>query len=148
MKAFIATIKNKGLTWNSDEHRAMFLDFLSKNDGKKVRIELAKNPVSDSMRNYYFGVVLPVVRKTCKEWEHLTGDELHEVLKKEYSYFDAWSAKNRRMERYGKSVFSEKSNTQKAMQFLQDIADYLASCGLEIPDPEEYKQYINSAPTK
>jgi hypothetical protein len=144
-KVFIATIKNKGLTWNSDAHRSMFLDFLAQNDGKKLRIELEKNPVSDEMRGYYFAAVLPIVRKTCKEWQHLTSDELHEVLKKEFAYFEAWSKKNNRTERYATPVMSERSNTQKAIQYLQDIADYLASCGYEMPDPEEWKKYRDSA---
>lgn len=148
MKTFIAIIKSKQLEWNSPAHRAMFMDFLAQNDGKKVRIELEKNPVNDEMRGYYYGAVLPVVRTTCKEWKHLTSDQLHEVLKKEYAFFEAWSAKNKRTERFATSVMSDRSNTHKAMEYLQQIAGYLGECGLAMPDPEDYKRYINSAPLK
>jgi hypothetical protein len=148
MQTFIAqaTIKG-GLQFKSDYHKASFSEWLKTIVGKDVRIELAKNPVSTEMRGYYFGAVIPIVRKTCKEWEKLTGDELHEVLKKQFCYFDAWNNITKRTERFGQPVMSERSTTQKAMIFLQDIAGYLAECGLTMPDPELYKKFRDSAPT-
>ena len=100
------------------------------------------------MRGYYFGAVLPEVRKTCEQWKTLSPDELHEVLKKEFAFFEAWSVKNQRTERYGKPVMSNRESNENAKKFLMDISDYLAGCGKEMPDPEEYKRFIDSAPLK
>jgi hypothetical protein len=149
MKAFIAIATADGtLMFRSDYHKALFSGWLKSIKGKEVRIEQAKNPVSEEMRGYYFAAVLPVVRRTCKEWGKLSGDELHEVLKKEFAFFEAWSARNKRIERYDTPVMSDRSSTEKAMQFLQNIAGYLAECGEAMPNPEEYKRFINSAPLK
>lgn len=146
-KVFIAKATDNGtLRFNSGNHQAMFVDWLKSIAEKEVRIEQAKNPVSDEMRGYYFSAVIPAVRKTCKEWEHLSSDELHEVLKKQFAYFEAWNSTTKRVERFGTPVMSDKSSTKKAMEFLEQIASYLADCGVEMPDPEEWKKFRDSAP--
>lgn len=149
MRVFIATAMSNGtLFFKTEYNRNLFKDWLKEIAGKEVRIELAKNPVSDEMRGYYFGAVLPEVRKTCDKWKDLDSDELHEIMKKQFNFFEAWNSKTNRMERFGRSAMSEKSTTQEAMNFLQDIAGYLAECGRAMPDPEVYKRFINSAPLK
>lgn len=147
-KVFLATAtKEASLKFKGEDHQASFRQFLKDHAGEEVRISLADKAVSEEMRGYYFGAVLPVVRKTCKEWEKLTGDELHAVLKKEHSFFEAWSNKNKRMERFAKEVFSADEN-ETAKKFMQDISDYLTDCGIEMPDNESYKRWKNSAPLK
>jgi len=148
MTAFIFTARDSKPDFGSDYNRSRFIEELKSNEGKQYRIEKAKNPVTNEMRGYYFGAVLPVVRKTCIEWKHLTSDELHEVLKTEFAFFEAWSIKDQTTKRYATNVMSDKSSTQKAIQYLQDISDYLAQCGLTMPDPEEYKRFRDSAPTR
>ena len=146
--AFIFTAREGKPDFGSEYNRARFVQNLKDREGKKYRIEEDDYPVSDEMRGYYFGAVLPIVRKTCKEWTNLSGDDLHAVLKKEYCYFEAWSQKNKRMERYARNVMSSDKDNALAKQFLLDISEYLAGCGYEMPDPKVYKKFIDSAPLK
>ncbi len=148
-KVFIAQATERGtLKFKSDFHTASFTEWLKERPNRDVRITDDDSSVSDNMRGYYFGAVLPEVRKTCDKWKDLTGDELHEVLKKEYAYFEAWSQKNKRIERFSKKVMSDDKDNETAKQFLMDISDYLAQCGKTMPDPKKYKEFINSAPLK
>ena len=39
---------------------------------------------------------------------------------------------------------NEWNNTAKAMEFLMVIGEYLADCGLMMPNPEEYKEVRDS----
>lgn len=145
---FIATSKNKVLSFNSDAHVAMFKDWLAKNEGKKIQISIAKNPVSDELRGYYFGCVIPFMKTLCKEWESLSNDELHEVLKKQFCFFEAWNSVTKRSERFGRPVMSSRSNTEKAGEFIENIRLYVSeNYAQKLPDPNEYKSFINSAPT-
>jgi hypothetical protein len=40
------------------------------------------------------------------------------------------------------------NNTQKAMEFIDIIGDYLAQCGLSLPDINEWKRIRDSAETR
>ena len=149
MKVFISTIRNKGLTWKSDAHRAMFLDFLAQNDGKKLRIELEKNPVSDEMRGYYFACVIPTCKSVIPEWKSMSNDDVHEMLKKAFNSFDCFNPVTKRIERFGRSAMSDNSNTHRAMEFIEKIRLWLAEDYMkELPQPEEYKLLRDSAPLK
>ena len=121
--------------------QADFNDWCKENPGQQIRIEVAKKPVSQEMRGYYFSAVIPVIRSTCDEWKNLSQAEMHDVIKKMFFYFETWNPKTERMERFGRSVMgdSEWNNSAKAMQFLQILEGYLADCGLEMPDSAEYK---------
>lgn len=127
----------------SDYVRADFHDWCKEHEGESVRIEPEKKPVSQEMRGYYFGAVLPLVRSTCDDWKNLTTLEMHEVVKKMFFYFETYNPKTKRTERFGRSVMAESdwNNTRKAMEFLQVIAGYLAECGIAMPNPEEYKKW-------
>ncbi len=131
----------------TDYNRALFHDWCKQNEGKQVRIEPEKHPVSDALRGYYFGAVIPVVRSTCEEWKHLTGEQLHQVLKKMFFYFESYNPKTKRTERFARSVMSDSdwNNTAKASEFLEIISGYLADCGLAMPDSEEYKAIRDGA---
>lgn len=121
---------------------------MSENNGKEVRIEPAKKKVSSQLRAYYFGAVIPALKQTNEQWEKLTSEELHEVIKKMFFYFETYNPITKRTERFGRSVMKESdwNNTAKAMEFLEVLADYLAQCGIDMPDPEQYKQWRDSAP--
>ena len=129
---------------------ANFREWLKENDGKEFRIEPVRKPVSANLRSYYFSAVIPVVRSTCDEWKDLTGEELHQVIKKLLFYFETFNPMAGRIERFGRSVMadSEWNNTTKAMEFLMVIQWYLTDCGREMPDSEEYKKWRDSAPLK
>ncbi len=118
-----------------------FRQWLKDNPGKSFRIEPLKKPVSENLRGYYFGPVLNRVKGTCDEWKHLTNSQLHQIMKKQYNSFDSFNVVTKRIERFGDSVMSddEWNNSEKAINFLEPIRDYLISCGLDMPNSEEYK---------
>ncbi len=118
-----------------------FREWAKVNEGHQIRIEQVKKPVSENLRGYYFGGVIPVIRSTCEKWEKLSAHQVHERVKKMLFYEEDWNPMTQRIERFGKSVMSddEWNNTTKAMEFLEVITDYLAGCGLQMPDNESFK---------
>ena len=142
--------KEGKVEFTSETAKALFYQDLKDNEGKQYRIEKVKNPVSEDLRAYYFGAVIPVIRTTCEKWEGLSSIEIHEIIKKMLFYFETYNPLTKRIERFGRSVMASDdwNNTAKAMQFLEIIRDYLVNCGLEMPDSEEYKRARDSAPTR
>ena len=149
MNTFIATIKNKTLTWLSPSHGQMFIDFLKRNDGKKVRITLEKNKVSEELRGWYFASIIPTVRSVVPEWKNLTDDEMHNVLKKNFEYFEIFNVINKRVERFARTVMSNESTTERVMAFIDKIREYFRdNYKMELPSPIEFKKRRDSAPLK
>jgi hypothetical protein len=145
---YLFTAKNGQMEFTSEISKSLFQQNLRENEGQQYVIEKTKNPVSDALRAYYFGAVIPIIRTTCEEWEELSSEEIHEVIKKMLFYFETYNPLTKRMERFGRSVMKKDdwNSTRKAMEFLEIIRQYLADCGLEMPDSEEYKRWRDSAP--
>ena len=76
--------------------------------------------------------------------------EEQKFTKKMLFYFETYNPLTKRIERFGRSVMRKDdwNNTRKAMKFLEIIREYLADCGLEMPDSEEYKHARDLAPTR
>lgn len=150
MQTFLFKAKQGNMEFISPYAQALFRDNLKENDGKQYRIERVKKPVSADLRSFYFGAVLPEIRKTCDAWRNLSTAEIHEIVKKMLFYFETWNPKTQRTERFGRSVMadSEWNNTAKAMKFLDVTREYLEGCGHEMPDCEDYKHARDLAPTK
>ena len=148
MSNYLFTAKNGEMEFSTQFSKALFKQNLKDNEGKQYSIEKVKNPVSDALRAYYFGAVIPVIRSTCDKWENLSSIEIHEIIKKMLFYFETYNPLTKRIERFGRSVMSSDdwNNTAKAMEFLEIIRQYLSECGLDMPDSEEYKRYRDSAP--
>lgn len=139
------TTKDGKLQWATPYNESRWLDFCQKND-KELRIEVAKNPVSNALRNYYWGAVLPTVRQTIHEWEYLADEDLNQILKKNFNGFTFYNVFTKRTEKVGRSAMSGESNTARAMQFVERIGEWLASeYGVELPSVDEYKQKLDSA---
>lgn len=147
---YLFKAKNGEMEFTSDISRKIFKQSLKENEGQQYSIEKVKSPVSDALRSYYFGAVLPVVRTTCDKWEELSTDELHEIIKKMLFYFETYNPLTKRIERFGRSVMRKDdwNNTLKAMEFLEIVRQYLGDCGLEMPDSEDYKRERDLAPTR
>ena len=126
--------------------QANFNEWKKVNEGKEIQIKPCKKPVSEDLREFYFAAVIPVVRSTCQEWLKLNGDELHQVLKKMFNFFETYNPVTKRTERFGKPTMSnnEWTNTSSAMEYLMKIQEYLTDCGLEMPNPEDYKEIRDS----
>lgn len=140
MKTWLAKIES-GKPKFSEYTSGDFRDWCKENEGKQLRVEPVKKQISENLRGYYFGAVIPVIRSTCGEWEKLDADQIHQIMKKQFFYFEAFNTVTERTERFGRSVMSEDewNNSVKAMGFLEVISNYLADCGQQMPDSEQYK---------
>ena len=147
---FLFKAKDGNMDFTSELSYALFKQNLKENEGQQYVIEKVKSPVSDALRSYYFGAVIPVIRTTCDEWENLSSIQIHEIIKKMLFYFETYNPLTKRIERFGRSVMASDdwNSTAKAMEFLEIIRQYLADCGLEMPDSEEYKHARDLAPMK
>jgi hypothetical protein len=146
-KVWLAKIE-KGKVAMEEYVQDSFHDWCAMNEGKQIRITPHKKPVSRDMRAYYFSAVIPLLKSTCDEWKDLNSLEMHEVSKKMFCFFETYNPITKRTERFGRSVMSDSefNNTAKAQEYLMKISDYLADCGLSMPDSEEYKKFLDSAP--
>lgn len=144
---YLAKSENGRLSLGSETNRALFAQDLKDNIGANYRIERVLKTVSDELRGYYFGAIIPVVRSTCDQWEDKSGEEVHEIIKKMLFYFEAYNPMTQRVERFGRSVMKKDdfNNTAKAMEFIDVVSDYIVQCGREVPNPEEYKRIRDSA---
>ena len=147
---FRATIKNGELDFGSDYNFDRYRKYLRDNDGKKITINNYSNPVSDEMRGYMFGALIPFLRQIdAQTWGGLDSEQIHEVLKKNFNYFEAYNPLTKRLERYGQSVMNVSMKNLKAIEFIERIANWvMENYGQTLPDPEDYKRFRDSAPTK
>ena len=126
----------------TDWQKADIADYCKQHPKATFRLEPSKNPVSDEMRGYYYGAVLPFLRTLVPEWEKLSDDNLHEICKKNFNFFEAWNPITKRKERYGQSIMALDRQNQKAMEYLMRIADWvMENYAMSMPDPEDYKRF-------
>lgn len=143
---FLAKIIDGKINFQSEWNEARFREFCKNHEGKILRIELSKNAVSEKIRGYYFGAVIPTVKASVKDWENISSEDVHEILKKLFNYFDALNPITKRIERFGRSAMGDESNSVRAMDFLEKIRVWLAEdFGVEMPNPEEYKKINDMA---
>lgn len=146
MTAWIGKVEGTGINFG-DYNTAAMKEWCKKNPGAPVRLETALNPVSQEMRGYYFGPYMSWLRTLVPEWKELKGDELHEVLKKAFNYFEAWNPLTKRNERFGQSVMADDRRNKLAMEYLMRISDWaMENYGQSPPDPETYKKWRDSSP--
>jgi len=146
---FITKIVKGKLQFGSDYNEAHFNDWCKKNEGAIVRLEPSGNPVSDNMRGYYFGAVIPFIKSLVPEWQSVSTDEVHEILKKNFNSFDAWNPVTKRMERYGQSVMNRALRNKKAAQYVDRIGQWVEeNYGQSLPSPEDYQNWKDNAHMK
>lgn len=144
-KVWILAVKDRTLQF-SPYQKADFADYVASHPKTTYRLTPTKKPVSEPLRAFYFGAVIPEIRSTCDEWKNLSGQQIHDIVKKMLFYFETYNPVTKRTERFGRSVMSDNdwNNTSKAMEFLDKVREYLEGCGHEMPDPEEYKNERDS----
>lgn len=137
-----------GMDFQSEYNRIRYKEFLKKNPGMLFEIKPRGNPVSDQMRGYMFGAVIPFLRQVDPNaWQSDDDEQVYEMLKKNFNYFEAYNPVTKRVERYGQSVMNRSMKNAKAMEFVMRIADWvMENYGQTLPDPEEYKRWRDSAP--
>lgn len=129
------------------QDRQGFVSYMTDSKKKKLAIELADTPPSNNLRGFYFSAVIPQLRQTCDLWQNIEGEVLHEMIKKMFHYEDVFNPITNRVERVGKPTMSCFASSKKAMEFLELVRQYLADCGIEMANPESFKQERDSAET-
>jgi hypothetical protein len=118
-------------------------------EGKPYRVTIAKasRNVSDELRGYMFGAVIPFIKEIVPTWAPLTDEQVYEVLKKNFNGFIAFNPVTGRNERYGQSVLTNMKENEQARNFIERIAGWVRdNYALELPNPEDYKTFRDSAP--
>jgi hypothetical protein len=122
-------------------------NFRQSHEGWHGKIVEDKPPVSDEMRGYMFGAVIPFLKRIVPAWEPLSEEQVYEICKKNFNYFEAWNPVTKRTERYGQSTLSRSTTKEEAQQFIQEIAGWVAeNYAMQLPDPEKYLRWKASAP--
>ena len=150
MKAlFIFKASQGKQDFGSDYNTARYSQFLKEHDGELFGIVPKTAVVTDTMRGYCFGALIPFLKQVSpKSWASLTDDQVYEMLKKNFNYFEAFDPIKGRIERYGQSVMSKNVANQKAKEFISRIDDWVTEEYQQtIPDAEEYKRFVRDNPT-
>ncbi len=139
---------HKGKGPEDGYNRRRFKDFLKKNPGTLIEIKPKANPVSDQMRGYVFGALIPFLRQIDERaWQGMDDEQIYEALKKNFNYFEAINPITKRKERFGQSVLNRSCKNVKAMEFTMRIGEWvMTNYQQTLPDPEEYKRWRDSAP--
>ena len=141
---FLATLTDKGLKFGSDYHRALFLDFSTKNQGRVVRIKLAKGGVSDNRRGWMFGAIIPFLKELVPPWRELTDDEVYSVVKTEFGGFYAEGIDGK-VKKFAGSLSSKEADSERFDNAVLLLAEWVRNnYGQELPDPEEYKRKLDN----
>lgn len=132
-------ITEKGLRYASELAEAVFLDRCK---GKYAYIVIDDTPTTQ-MRRYFEGAVVPAVYYQNPRSGWIDYGECREALKLEF--LPLWVHQIR-----GSSAKTAKStaNLSKAQftAFLEQVTGWMQEQGMEVPDPEEYKAWRDSAP--
>lgn len=149
MKAlFIYKAVNGKPDYGSEFNEARHRQYLKDHEGELFGEVPKTAVVTDTMRGYCFGALIPFLKQTSpKSWAHLTDDQVYEMLKKNFNYFEAFDPIKGRIERYGQSVMSKNVANQKAKEFISRIDNWVTEEYQQtIPDAEEYKRFVRDNP--
>lgn len=148
MSTFIIQIQNGKIGFLSKYNKQRFEQYLRENNGQKLSIKPVAPKVSDRARGYYYGAVIPFLKTINASWSNLTNEQLHEVLKAEFNGFEV-TGLDGSVKRYGQSICNKDVDSPKFQNYLLRIADYvMENYNQMMPDPEEYKAFIDSAPLR
>jgi hypothetical protein len=143
---FNVQVKNGGIQFSSDYHKGMWDKFLKENDGMRLKIT-PDEQIATQVRRFFEGAVVPYfalqhfVQGRNGRWTVMDAEMARACLKEEflpYYYYDI----------HGKLVQGSKStadcNKEEFRQFLDRILDWFMQNGYEFPEPEPYKQWVDS----
>ena len=146
---FRAIIKDAQIFFPGIKHAIAWQAWKEGHEGAHIVISEEKLTVSDEMRGYMFGAVIPFLMRLVPDWAKLSNVYVYEILKKNFNYFEAFNPVTKRVERYGQSVMARTSGSEAGMEFIQEIEGWvLENYGQHLPDPEKFKAWRDSAPTK
>ncbi len=138
MKARV-TVQNGELIFTSPLARHIFFE---KAQGKEAILEVDETPTAQ-MRRYFEGALVPAVFYQHPGSGWTTFKDAREALKIEFLPAYTASTRGERL-RYGRST-TELS--KRAFQgLLEAIQGWLQENGMQVPDPDDYKAWRDSAP--
>ena len=140
MKTWIATIKNKGLSFTPTT-RATFVDYLAEHEGGtlEIRARKARKTVSRELRGFYWGAWLPFIRNLDDNLKGYSPDQLHSFLKYEFNGNDVYNPITKGTSRIVGSVMQDSVQTDEAFGYMERIRRWVAeNYGEEMPDASEY----------
>lgn len=149
MKALFVFKASQGKQdFGSEFNEARLRQYLKEHDGQLFGIVPKTAVVTDTMRGYCFGALIPFLRQIDRgAWAEMTDDQVYEMLKKQFNYFEAFNPFTKRKERYGQSIMSKSVANQKAKEFISRIDDWVTEqYDQTIPDAEEYKRFVRDNP--
>ncbi len=136
-----ARVKDKQILFTSAiaEHR-----FFELAEGKDLLIAIDDAPTSN-MRRYFEGAIVPAVfyQNPHSGWKSFA--DAREAIKVEF------------LPRYVRTIRKGRARTSRSTtelskagftKFLDVVSNWMAEQGMEIPDPEDYKAWRDSAPEK
>lgn len=135
---FRAKIKNKGIEFSSPLSKHKLLQF----EGSELIIEIDDKPTSE-MRRYFEGAVIPSIFYQLPRSGWKTFKDCREAIKLEFLPSYTTSIKGERL-KYPRST-AELSKA-KFTALLDKIMRWMEEQGMELPDPEDYKAWRDSAP--
>lgn len=139
---FTARIKNdgSGLELGSDFTRRLFKDFLKKNAGARVRVEL-ELPESRKMRGYLEGGIVPLICYYQEGMDHHNPDDIRKVREWLHCEFNSEmvvvAGKVRTVPKSTKGRKELNAFMERVMDWLQE--NYAPPA--EAINPENYKKY-------
>lgn len=132
-------IKAGEIIFSSDMARRAFFD---RNDGKDGIFDIDDAPTA-SARRYFEGALVPAVYYQHPNSGWIDFGDAREALKIEFIPLYTRSLKGERL----KLAKSTTDLTKAAfLKLIEDITHWLEENQMEVPDPEEYKAWRDSAP--
>lgn len=143
MTKFIAQVEKGKLSFLTDYNKARFQQWLKENEGQKVEIKRVSSKVSDKRRGWYWGGIIPFMKRLVSSWAELTDEQLHEVLKTEFNGFIVDTKQGKR--KYPMPVANRDIDSEQFDNYILRIAEWVRNnYALELPSPEEYKRLIDN----
>ncbi len=142
-------------------NRARLLDFGREMRGQEVKVEITdkEKPKSAELLGYYWGGILPSIvahNKNIPFHPISLGDlikegkvtraeieEMHDTLMTEFRPKMVKDLKGLQTKQRGEM---KDMNNAQASLYINDVIEWAVTNGYKIPDPEDYKAYMNSAP--
>lgn len=135
MTTFLAKLNKNGLDWETEYQASRWMDFVSRNQNKWVRIEPVKSGRSLRQNNYYWLVLETIANHTGHYAE-----ELHRLFKGLYLPQKKLTYKGKDYQMSGSTTELSKSDFVEYMFKIQAEA---ASLGVILPDPKDFVTKIS-----
>lgn len=127
----------------SDTNKARLNDLVRSLNGKPIRITIDRESgnISSEARGYYWAAIVPTIKNKYPE---MTYEDVHEMLKMEFNgkWVTDFSGEKVKI---GKSTSGPACKSHEFIEYISRITGWMVENGMEIPDPNDYKNLRDSA---